>query len=89
MKARADQHQQQAAPPETDSAPFKVVENADAARLQIIFDDIPPAAARDLLKGNGFRWSPRAGAWQRQLTPNACAVLRRIKPELVELMKEE
>lgn len=87
MKARADQ--QQAAPSETDSKPFKVVENADAARLQIIFDDIPPAAARDLLKGNGFRWSPRAGAWQRQLTPNACAALRRIKPELVELMKEE
>ena len=26
---------------------------------------------REALKQNGFRWSPRYGAWQRQLTRNA------------------
>ena len=26
---------------------------------------------RSVLKSNGFRWSPRYGAWQRQLTRNA------------------
>lgn len=87
IKARADQ--QPSTELEADSSSFMVVENAEAARLQILFDDIPPAEARELLKGNGFRWSPRAGAWQRQLTPNAISALRRIKNELIELLKEE
>ena len=32
---------------------------------------------RAALKQNGFRWSPRYSAWQRQLTPNAEAAARR------------
>ena len=31
------------------------------------------------LKGNGFRWSPRAEAWQRQLNDNAYYAANRIK----------
>ena len=87
MKERITQQEPQ--PNTEEDLPFKIVENGQMARLQIIFDDIPPADARDLLKGNGFRWSPRAGAWQRQLTPNAISALRRIKNELIELLKEE
>lgn len=87
MKERTAQQEPQSNA--EDDLPFKIVENGQIARLQIIFDDIPPADVRDLLKGNGFRWSPRAGAWQRQLTPNAISALRRIKPELIELLKEE
>ena len=30
------------------------------------------------LKGNGFKWSPKAGAWQRQLTDNAFHAAGRI-----------
>jgi hypothetical protein len=40
-------------------------------RLQILFEDIPDADTRTALKSNGFRWSPRYKAWQRQLTDNA------------------
>ena len=49
----------------------KVEANTEANRLQIFFDEKPDAATREKLKSNGFRWSPKAEAWQRQLTDNA------------------
>ena len=49
----------------------KVEANTEANRLQIFFEDKPDEATREALKNNGFRWSPKAGAWQRQLTSNA------------------
>ena len=49
----------------------KVEANTEANRLQIFFEDKPDEATREALKSNGFRWSPKAGAWQRQLTSNA------------------
>lgn len=65
---------------------FTVVENKDIMRLQILFDGIPPASARDILKSNGFRWSPKNKAWQRQLTDNARYAYRNIKDELKNAM---
>lgn len=49
----------------------QLVRNTDINRLQIKFDSIPDAAMRQKLKSSGWRWSPREGAWQRQLTDNA------------------
>ena len=49
----------------------KVEANTEANRLQIFFEDKPDEVTREALKNNGFRWSPKAGAWQRQLTSNA------------------
>ena len=49
----------------------KVEANTEANRLQIFFEDKPDEATREALKNNGFRWSPKVGAWQRQLTSNA------------------
>ena len=49
----------------------KVEANTEANRLQIFFEEKPDAATREELKSNGFRWSPKAEAWQRQLTDNA------------------
>src|SRR5690606_20702504 len=46
----------------------RIVENAEADRLQIFFDSVPSQEIRNQLKSRGFRWSPREGAWQRQLT---------------------
>ena len=56
----------------------KAEANTDVNRLQIFFDGKPDEAAREALKGNGFRWSPKAGAWQRQLTDNAYYAADRI-----------
>ena len=49
----------------------KVEANTDANRLQILFEEKPDEATRAELKSNGFRWSPKAESWQRQLTDNA------------------
>ena len=56
---------------------FRIVRNAEQNRLQILFDGKPDEATRSALKQNGFRWSPRNGAWQRQLTDNAERAARR------------
>lgn len=56
----------------------EVVENAEAMRIQLIFDGKPEEETRQLLKSNGFRWSPRFGAWQRQLTDNGIRATRRV-----------
>ena len=57
----------------------RVVMNTTENRLQIIFDGKPDADVRTELKGEGFRWAPSQGAWQRQLTDNAMRAARRLK----------
>ena len=49
----------------------KVEANREDNRLQIFFEEKPDEKTREALKENGFRWSPKAGAWQRQLNDNA------------------
>ena len=49
----------------------RVVENYEENRLQLIFPGKPDSDARATLKSFGFRWSPTAGAWQRQLNNGA------------------
>lgn len=64
-----------------DSTKFpggEIVRNLEADRLQILFDEKPDEDTRTALKQNGFRWSPRYGAWQRQLTQNAESAARRV-----------
>lgn len=71
---------------ESENGLFKVIENTEIMRLQIVFDGKPPAEARDLLKSNGFRWSPKNSAWQRQLTNNARYAYKSIKDQLTAAM---
>ncbi len=52
--------------------------NREANRLQIHFDDKPSTEVRAALKGEGFRWAPSVGAWQRQLTDNAIYAARHL-----------
>lgn len=61
----------------TDFDGGQIVRNAELNRLQIIFDTIPDAETRTALKGEGFHWSPKNQAWQRQLTDNAERAARR------------
>lgn len=51
--------------------PCRVVENSADMRLQLVFDAKPSDDTRAKLKANGFRWSFKNLAWQRQLTGNA------------------
>lgn len=77
LDKRAQQAQENASAGTTKFDGGEIVRNLDADRLQIIFDDKPNEDTRAALKTNGFRWSPRFGAWQRQLTRNAEIAARR------------
>ena len=78
--AELDHREQQAAEPQTGTAfdGGQIVRNIDLNRLQILFDAIPDADTRAALKQNGFRWSPKNQAWQRQLTDNAERAARQV-----------
>ena len=58
-----------------------VVCNSDE-RMRFYFDEIPPVEVRNLMKRNAFKWSPKNGAWQRQLTANCKFDTKRILSEL-------
>ena len=78
--AELDKREQQAAQPKAGTVfdGGQIVRNIDLNRLQILFDAIPDAATRAALKQNGFRWSPKNQAWQRQLTDNAERAARQV-----------
>jgi hypothetical protein len=78
--AELDKREQQAEEPQTGTAfdGGQIVRNIDLNRLQILFDAIPDADTRAALKQNGFRWSPKNQAWQRQLTDNAERAARQV-----------
>lgn len=61
---------------------FQVERNTDINRLQLKFDGKPDENTRSILKHNGFRWSPREGAWQRQLGANSEGSLDRVVEKL-------
>ena len=48
----------------------KVVHNKEINRIQLLFDSIPDENIRNELKKNGFHWSRREGAWQREFSEN-------------------
>jgi hypothetical protein len=63
MKKRGDRTEEV----ETEAGAIEVKENAEIARIQLMFPDKPDEATRRILKSHGFRWSPSQGAWQRHL----------------------
>lgn len=46
---------------------YEYMEDVDENRAMFIFEGKPAKETRDVLKRNGFRWSPSRGAWVRQL----------------------
>ena len=54
-----------------------IEENADANRVQVMFDEKPGVEMRNWLKGSGFRWAPSQGAWQRKRTDAAIQEVER------------
>lgn len=63
----------------------RIVENTEAMRIQLFFDGKPDEKVRDILKGNGFKWSPRNECWQRQLTANGKWACERALKQIREL----
>lgn len=65
----------------------RVIKNYSEDRIQIVFDTKPQPDVISNLKHNGFRWSPRFSAWQRQLTNNAYYAVTRVIPVTIEQLK--
>jgi hypothetical protein len=73
---------------ETEIEGLKIVENTEAMRIQLIFDDKPATEVRDVLKSNGFRWSPSYSAWQRHLNSNGKYAVKKVLEILKDTAKE-
>ena len=56
----------------------KVIQNWAENRIQILFDEKPVNDIIVLLKQKAFKWSPKAGAWQRQNTNNTLYAVNEI-----------
>ena len=63
---------------------YTLRENAEACRIQFIFDGKPEESIRAILKANGFRWAPSEGAWQRLLNDNGRSAAQRVVNEMGE-----
>lgn len=74
---------------ETENEFFKIVRNAEAMRLQIIFEGKPEPEVREILKKSGFRWAPSNGAWQRHLNGNSEYALRRVMEEMKKMREAQ
>lgn len=82
MKERAE------STPETNLSydGFTVRISAQDCRVYVDFASKPDVPARDILKANGFHWSPREGSWGRKLTNNAAWSVKHIViPRLLAL----
>lgn len=86
LKERVDQEEKRSVEVEI-AAPEERVKKFDGGEVELDYDDNririrhdekPPAEVRSQLKSRGFRWSPKNGAWQRQLTDNAKRVTSQI-----------
>lgn len=100
-----NKRREQAADPENEAETeyngFTVQKDLAGGRINIIFPDKPSEEAREILKSNGFHWSPKAKTWTRKITGNALAALRAYvipkltaldeysTPEIVEMSPEE
>lgn len=82
-KAATREHQ------EIEYEGFKLVQNTEANRVQIIFPGKPSAEIRQVCKSNGFRWSPSEGAWQRQLNNAGVYAAKCVAEELNKSKKLE
>lgn len=71
-----------------DTSYFRVVENTEVMRLRLFFDEKPEAEIREAIKYHGFKWSPKNGCWQRQLTDNARYSLKCLIKQLEELVNK-
>lgn len=61
---------------------YTLRENAEACRIQFIFNGKPEESIRTILKANGFRWAPSEGAWQRMLNDNGRSAAQRVIKEM-------
>lgn len=70
------EQQQYVTNPQSENGLYRVEYDEQEDRVKIYFNGMPSDKIRTWLKQNGFRWSPKNKAWQRQITENARRVVR-------------
>ena len=70
---------------ETEFPGGRLVRNTTLDRIQLVFDGKPGPDIIAELKSRAFRWSPREGAWQRQLTRNGVWAAEAVIARLVSV----
>ena len=66
----------------------KAIHNKEINRIQILFNNIPSIEIRNELKHNGFHWSRKEGAWQRQFNKRTVFVTRELIDEVLNKEKQ-
>lgn len=92
IPVKTQRHEKQGAAVNSEkfkSEHFKVIQNEEANRLQLVFEEIPDAQTRSILKKNGFKWSPSNSAWQRQLTPNARYAMKDVDEAITKIKNKK
>ena len=56
----------------------EIIDNNKDERVQIFFEDKPDEDMRKKMKGEGWRWAPSTGAWQRKRTDAALYSAKRL-----------
>lgn len=67
----------------------KAVHNKEKNRIQFLFDSIPDEETRKILKSNGFHWSRKEQAWQREFNQNCIRATKRIINDSLKKEEEE
>ncbi|MGQ1480532.1 DUF3560 domain-containing protein (plasmid) [Acinetobacter baumannii] len=67
---------------EVETDLYKYSECKIENRCMFIFEGKPSDEIRQILKGNGFKWSPSRGAWVRQLNANGIGASKRVMNQL-------
>jgi Domain of unknown function (DUF3560) len=64
---------------------YRLEQSPEENRIMFVFDAKPAEAVRQLLKSNGFRWSPTRGAWVRFLNGAGKAAANYVIQKLQEV----
>lgn len=70
---------------EVECEGFTMREDAEENRVMFIFDGKPEQEVRNILKSNGFKWSPTRGAWVRMLNANGRWAAKCVKQKLTAM----
>lgn len=65
-----------------------ILHNSNINRILLFFDNKPSKEFRQLLKSNGFKWSPKNNAWQRHLNNSGIYHSNYIKNKFLELTSD-
>ena len=75
--------------PDTEFKGGKAIHNKEINRIQLLFEGKPDEEIRNQLKHNGFHWSRKEGAWQREFNKRTIYVTNALIKDVLNKENEE